>query len=117
MSLKYPVGGESRRVRAKVLMESLWYTFVKTGGAQRNTQHPHVTGFEGIIAYSTNLAVPAPTASALVDDYKVQIKGTRDALNSIHPNAVETVEFKDQKEFGEQMAKIIQSLEVPLPGA
>jgi CRISPR-associated protein Cst2 len=108
ISLKYAVDENGRKLRAKALLESLWYTLVKTSGAQRNTQHPHVVGLEGILAYSTCLAVPAPTASPLDEDYQGQIEGAKLALNKLHPNAVTVKRFKDQAEFGNAMADLIE---------
>lgn len=112
MSLRYVVSAAARKLRAKALLQSMWYTFVKTTGAQRNTQHPHVLGFGGAVTYSTNPAVPAPTASPLDDGFIKQLKGTSEALNKISPNAITVSEFKDQIEFGNVMADLIESLEV-----
>src|SRR5665213_2996351 len=113
ITLRYAVGQDDRKLRAKALLESLWYTFVKTADAQRNTQHPHVLGWEGTIAYSSNLAVPAPTASPLEEDYAEQVEKSKDALNKLRPNAVSVLSFKDQGDFGEKMSKLIQEIEAP----
>lgn len=112
ITLKYVVDENGRKLRAKALLESLWYTFVKTSGAQRNTQHPHVVGVEGILTYSTNMAVPAPTASPLDDNYQDQIEGAKKALNRLHSNAVTVETFKDLSEFSDKMAGVIEQLEV-----
>ena len=113
ISLQYAVGRGDRTLRAKALLESLWYTFVKTTGAQRNTQHPHVLGWEGTIAYSSNLAVPAPTASPLEGDYTGQVERSKNALNRLHPNAVTVEAFGNQGEFGDKMSELIQHIEAP----
>lgn len=113
ITLQYAVGRDDRKLRAKALLESLWYTFVKTAGAQRNTQHPHVLGWEGIIAYSSSLAVPAPTASPLEEDYTSQVDKSRNALNKLHPNAVTVLPFENQGDFGDKMSELIQQIEAP----
>jgi len=113
ITLRYAVGRDDRKRRAKALLESLWYTFVKTAGAQRNTQHPHVLGWEGTIAYSSNLAVPAPTASPLEEDYTGQVEKSKNALNKLHPNAVTVKTFENQGDFGDKMSELIQQVEAP----
>jgi len=112
ITLKYAVNDDGRKLRAKALVESLWYTFLETSGAQRNTQHPHVLGLEGILAYSTSLPVPAPTASPLDDDYQAQIEGAQVALNKLHPGAVTVMKFRDQTQFSCLMVSLIEQLEV-----
>lgn len=113
ITLRYAVEQDDRRLRARALLESLWLTFVKTAGAQRNTQHPHVLGWEGTIVYSSNLAVPAPTASPLEEDYAEQLEKSKNSLNKLRPNAVSVLSFKDQGDFGEKMSKLIQEIEAP----
>jgi CRISPR-associated protein Cst2 len=113
ITLQYAVERDDRKLRAKALLESLWYTFVKTAGAQRNTQHPHVLGWEGTIAYSSNLAVPAPTASPLEDDYAAQVEKSKDALNKLHKDAVTALPFQSPADFGDKISDLIQNLEVP----
>jgi CRISPR-associated protein Cst2 len=113
ITLQYAVERDDRTLRAKALLESLWYTFVKTAGAQRNTQHPHVLGWEGTIAYSSILAVPAPTASPLEEDYAGQVEKSMNALNRLHPNSIRVLSFENQGDFGDKMGELIQQLEAP----
>lgn len=113
ISLKYVIEQEQRLLRAKALLQSLWYTFVKTSGAQRNTQHPHVLSFEGRVATSTLASVPAPTASPLADGYRSELEGTTAALNRLNPEAVKLNPFASQAEFGSAMADLVETLEVP----
>jgi CRISPR-associated protein Cst2 len=113
ITLRYAVESGDRKLRAKALLESLWYTFVKTAGAQRNTQHPHVLGWDGAVAYSSNLAVPAPTASPLEEDYADQVEKSANALNRLHPSAVTVLRFENQADFGEKLGGLIQQIEVP----
>lgn len=113
ISLRYAVNTGSRLLRARALLESLWYTFVQTTGAQRNTQLPHVLAFQGAVALSFSPAVPAPTASPLQDDFVKELEGAAAALNRLHPGAIATHRFADQTEFGNRMADVIESLDVP----
>jgi CRISPR-associated protein Cst2 len=110
---EYVIDAAQRLLRSKALLQSAWYTFVKTSGAQRNTQHPHVLGFEGAVAVSTRLSVPAPTASSLADGYLDELDGTARALNKLSPEAIDLRRFATQAEFGGAMADMIQALDVP----
>ncbi|MBI3786296.1 MAG: DevR family CRISPR-associated autoregulator [Deltaproteobacteria bacterium] len=113
ITVEYVIDAAQRLLRSKALLLSAWYTFVKTSGAQRNTQHPHVLGFEGAVAMSGRLSVPAPTASPLADGYLNELDGTAQALNRLSPEAIGVKRFATQAEFGGAMADIIQGLEVP----
>lgn len=113
VTLDYVIEAPQRLLRAKALLQSLWYTFVKTSGAQRNTQHPHVLNFEGAIATSAQASVPAPTASPLSDGYREDLDGTGQALNRLSANAVAVTRFASQAEFGNTMADLIENLQVP----
>jgi CRISPR-associated protein Cst2 len=113
INLNYVIDAPHRLLRAKALLQSLWYTLVKSSGAQRNTQHPHVLGFEGVIATSVQASVPAPTASPLSDGYREELEGTAQALNRLSTNAVAVTRFTSQAEFGNAMADLIEKLQVP----
>ncbi len=113
ISLDYIIDAPQRLLRAKALLQSLWYTFVKTSGAQRNTQHPHVLGFDGVTATSIQASVPAPTASPLSDGYREELEGTAQALNRLSADAVAVTRFSSQAEFGNAMADLIEKLQVP----
>lgn len=113
ITLNYVIDAPKRLLRVKALLQSLWYTFVKTSGAQRNTQHPHVLGFEGTIATSAQASVPAPTASPLSDGYREELEGTAQSLNRLSPRAITVTGFKSQTEFGNAMADLIENLQVP----
>ncbi|WP_242973467.1 DevR family CRISPR-associated autoregulator [Clostridium thermosuccinogenes] len=78
----YSIDDNDRLERYKALLESTLYTFLKTKGAMRNTQNPHVVNFEGVLAISKN-ATPAPLISAINPDYKEEIERIADALNSL----------------------------------
>lgn len=113
ITLDYVIEEPERLLRAKALLQSLWYTFVKTSGAQRNTQHPHVLSFEGMIATSVQASVPAPTASPLSDGYRGELEGTAHALNRLSADAIKVTEFASQTDFGNATADLIENLQVP----
>ena len=113
ITLEYVIDDSQRLLRSQALLQSAWHTFVKTSGAQRNTQHPHMVSFDGAIAISTQSSVPAPTSSPLADSYREELEGTAQALNRLSPNAVAVKRFATQAEFGSVMADLIQSFEVP----
>lgn len=94
-----------RRARQRALLQSALYTLVRTNGAQRNTQHPHVLGFEGVVAWSTT-ATPAPTVSALVDDYVEQIVAIGQELNRLDEGAVTS----ERVESGAALARVVADL-------
>lgn len=100
--------GIDRQERFEGLMESLLHTFVQPNGAMRNTQHPHVAGFEGVISL-TNRPAPAPVISGLNPDYREDIQRIAGALNRIHGDGTIAVEpFESMGEFAERMSDLQQ---------
>jgi len=110
ISKSYPIDDEERKKRYKALLKSILYTFIKPNGAMRNTQNPHIVNFEGVISYSTSTC-PAPTVSALNDNYREEIINTTKNLNKITNNAIVTIGFKSLSEFSEEFAELIQNTE------
>lgn len=98
--------GDSRRARARVLLESVLYTFLQMDGAHRNTQAPHLVDFEGVIAVSSSV-VPAPSFSGLHSEYRTQIERIAAGLNKLHDAAIELHPFDSLGEFTEKMGAII----------
>lgn len=74
------VDGIDRQARIKALLKSVLNTFIKPTGAHRNTQHPHILDFTGIIATSTS-TLPAPVLSGLNSNYRDEIKKIAGNLN------------------------------------
>ena len=107
VSKNYPIDDEERQKRYRALLKSVLYTFIKPTGAMRNTQNPHIVNFEGVISYSTSIC-PAPTISALNDNYKEEIVQITNNLNRIVDNSVETHEFVSLSEFTEKVSDLIQ---------
>jgi len=110
ISKTYPINDDERKKRYKTLLKSILYTFIKTNGAMRNTQNPHIGNFEGIISYSTSTC-PAPTVSAINPDFKNEILEITNNLNKITENSLTSIEFKSLSEFSEKFAKLIKDTE------
>ena len=79
-------------------MESVAYSFLEPKGAHRNTQNPHILGFEGVVSVSRS-SIPAPTASGLVANYAEEVEAIAHQLNRLRPNAVQTTRLDFQSKF------------------
>ena len=112
ISKSYPIDDGERKQRYQALLKSILYTFLKPSGAMRNTQNPHILNFEGVISYSTK-TTPAPTVSALNDNYYEEIEGISENLNKIANNSIVVEKFSSLKEFTEKMQSLIQNT-IPL---
>lgn len=108
----YPDGLDDaeRATRCRALLESVLYTFVQMDGAHRNTQAPHMVGFEGVITTS-NGVIPAPAFSGLHAEYQTQIERVAASLNTLHPNAIGVHPFSDLGEFAETMSGLITNVQ------
>ncbi len=111
ISRKYAVEEPERRRRKRALLESLTYTFLKPNGAQRNTQHPHILGFEGVVSWSTSF-VPAPMVSALCEKpkYTEQIEQIATGLNRLNADSVGFQTFESMGDFTSVMADLIERM-------
>ena len=47
---KYAIVEQARRLRCKLLLESVLFGFLEPRGAMRNTQNPHIVALEGMVA-------------------------------------------------------------------
>jgi CRISPR-associated protein Cst2 len=110
VSRTYTLDDEQRRDRQRALVQSLLYTFLRTAGAHRNTQHPHVLNFEGVVAVS-RAAAPAPTASALSSNYAEQMTQTAESLNRmVGEGAIAVNPFDSSAGFADQLANIVAAI-------
>jgi len=109
LTRKYVVDEDQRRLRARTVVESVMYSFVRPLGAHRNTQNPHILGFRGVVTVST-AAVPAPTVSPLSHGYVEQVKGITEQLNRTWPGAVDVYEFGSLAEFSKVMTDLLQAV-------
>ncbi|MFW6122063.1 MAG: DevR family CRISPR-associated autoregulator [Petrotogales bacterium] len=85
----YPVEIKDRKERALALLDAVIVAIVKLTGAQRGTQLPHITSFDGIIATSQS-TIPAPSFSPLSDNFKEEIKKIGGNLNKIEKDKIKT---------------------------
>lgn len=88
------VDGVDRQARIKALLKSVLNTFVKPTGAHRNTQHPHILDFTGVVAASLS-ALPAPVISGLNPNYREEIKKIAENLNRTTNNSPITITIFD----------------------
>ncbi|MBS1749271.1 MAG: DevR family CRISPR-associated autoregulator [Bacteroidetes bacterium] len=98
ISRSYPISDEKRNNRYKALLQSLLSSFINPQGAMTSTQKPHITDFKGVVSVSENL-IPAPTISALNDNYLEEINGITENLNKIEPNSIEVKNFNGLSEL------------------
>lgn len=83
----YAISQEDRLSRARALLESVLYTFIKPNGAMRSSQAPHIVDVEGVLTYSTG-PTPAPTVSPLKRDYREHIGGVVEQLSRVSSDTV-----------------------------
>ncbi len=101
------VDGVDRQTRIKALLKSVLNTFVKPTGAHRNTQHPHILDFSGVVATSLS-TLPAPVISSLNSNYREEIKKIAENLNRTTTNSPITVTiFNGLAEFSGIIADIL----------
>lgn len=108
ISKEYSINDEERKNRYNALLKSVLHTIIKPNGAMRNTQNPHIVNFEGVITYSTS-SCPAPTVSAINENYKKEIEDTKTQLNFITNNSLASKEFNSISEFSEKFVDIIKN--------
>jgi CRISPR-associated protein Cst2 len=102
---------EERNKRIRTLMESVAYSFLEPKGAHRNTQNPHILGFNGVVSVSRS-SIPAPTASGLATNYVEEVEKTAIQLNRLRSNAIQTTRFESQSKFTEAIMDLVE--EVPV---
>lgn len=111
ITLHYDVDADQRAERIRALLKSILYTFVKPTGAHRNTQHPHIVDFSGVVAVSTN-TLPAPTVSPLKSNYREEIESIARHLNKLHDaEYLQVRPFVGLGEFSRVMGDVIKTVE------
>lgn len=103
---RYAIGDEERTSRGRALLESILYTFIEPNGAMRGTQNPHILGFEGAVAVSSQV-MPAPALSGLEEGYIEDLQRVATALNRIHSGALTVYPFASMGAFAEVMQSLI----------
>ncbi|MFO0794414.1 MAG: DevR family CRISPR-associated autoregulator [Candidatus Brocadiaceae bacterium] len=105
------VDGVDRQARIKALLKSVLNTFVKPTGAHRNTQHPHILDFSGVVATSSS-TLPAPVISGLNSKYREEIKKIAENLNRTTTNNPITVTtFDGLAAFSGIIADILEKVQ------
>lgn len=94
----YPLSDDDRKKRYKAIMNSLIASFLSPQGAMTSTQKPHITDFKGVVSVSYSL-IPAPTLSALNDNYSKEIETIKDKLNELETDTVEVKPFESLSEL------------------
>jgi len=108
ISRNYPIDDAQRTSRYKVLLQSLLSSFINPQGAMTSTQKPHITDFKGVVSISEKL-IPAPTISALNENYETEIQGISDNLNRIEENAVEVKSFSGLSELSAIFVELMKA--------
>ncbi len=103
---EYAIDAAQRAARAKILLESVLFTFIEPNGAMRTTQAPHLVNFEGVVSFS-KASVPAPTVSPLKDGYVSHVGNLAGVLNRVQSDAVGVAEFTDLSEFGNILTELM----------
>lgn len=106
MKRQYSIDDGQINKRYQALLKSLLYTYIKPGGAMRNTQNPHLLNFSGVISVSKGM-VPAPTVSPLEPDYINDIEKISESLNQAE-DMIELFKFSNFGEFTELIMKFIK---------
>jgi CRISPR-associated protein Cst2 len=111
ITLRYDLDADSRRQRVQAMLKSVLFTFIKLAGAYRNTQHPHVLDFSGVVATSFS-SMPAPAISPLRRTYIEEIESIARSLNSLNAESqVRTSRFSGLGDFSEILSESIRSVE------
>lgn len=107
ISRDYPVNNEVRSSRYKALVQSLLSSFINPKGAMTSTQKPHITDFKGIVSVSSKL-LPAPTISAINENYLEEIQTIANNLNRIEDGAISLYKFNGLGDLSGIMADLIE---------
>ena len=110
ISRKYAIKDDQRRNRYKAVIQSLISSIINPRGAMISTQKPHITDFKGVVTYTTSL-LPAPTVSAINDEYRNEIGEIKTTLNKLEENSVYAENFDSISE----LTKILVDLSDKVP--
>ena len=99
---------EERTKRYKAVVQSLLSSILNPKGAMTSAQKPHITDFKGVVAVSHKL-IPAPTISAINDNYVGEIKQIAKNLNTIQQDSIEIAEFDGFGKLTEIFADLLKA--------
>lgn len=106
ISRTYPIDDSARATRYKAIVQSLLSSFINPKGAMTSTQKPHITDFKGVVAISSKLT-PAPTISAINENYQNEIQKIAENINKIENDAIEVKNFNGLGELSGIFSEII----------
>jgi len=104
VSWKAVVPRADRQQRARLVVEALFRTVANPGGAQRNTQLPHVEAAEGAVCISSG-SLPPALWSPLAADYREQMESIAGAFNRSSTD-LEVRRFGTIGELGEILTQL-----------
>lgn len=104
----YSIEDEERTKRYKAVVQSLLSSILNPKGAMTSAQKPHITDFKGVVAVSHKL-IPAPTISAINDNYVGEIKQIAKNLNTIQQDSIEIAEFDGFGKLTEIFADLLKA--------
>lgn len=88
---------EELKKRKILLLKSIMATYISPLGASKTTQNPHSGILKGFITTSSSI-FPAPSYSAIHEDYGKQLNECVKSLNNIN-DSIKIYEFKSLSEF------------------
>ncbi|GIV96843.1 MAG: CRISPR-associated protein DevR [Herpetosiphonaceae bacterium] len=114
---QYVLDDAERLQRFRALLHSVLYTFVRPAGAMISTQLPHLVNLRGVVSWSAGVQ-PAPTFSALNQDFMEQSERVTAALNrgSQQP-VVEIRRFEDMAGLSELLMELAEGQPLRLGAA
>lgn len=105
---QYAIGDDERTNRYKAVLQSLLSSILNPKGAMTSAQKPHITDFKGVVSVSHKL-IPAPTISALNEDYAKEINEIASNLNKIQAGAIEVEQFDGLGKLAEIFANLMDA--------
>jgi len=105
---QYAIEDDERTNRYKAVLQSLLSSILNPKGAMTSAQKPHITDFKGVVSVSHKL-IPAPTISALNEDYTKEINEIASNLNKIQAGAIEVEQFDGFGKLTEIFANLMDA--------
>lgn len=105
---KYSIDDNERTKRYKAVVQSLLSTILNPKGAMTSTQKPHITDFKGVVTVSNKL-IPAPTISAINNNYVSEIKKIAENLNKIETGSIQIEEFAGLGKLTEIFSELLKA--------
>jgi CRISPR-associated protein Cst2 len=104
LSRRAAIADEARQARGQLALEALYLTLAAPGGAQRNTQLPHLSTATGTLCVSFS-SVPPVLVSPLAADFVDQMARTAGAFGRLGDDLV-VMPFTDLPQLGSALAAL-----------